>query len=71
MQRTPVTSSTISSVGYDPGSRTLEVAFHSGAVYQYSGVPASVYQGLMTAASHGQYMDAHVKKAGYAYRRVS
>jgi hypothetical protein len=29
--------------------------FHSGEVYQYSGVPEHVYQGLMRAASKGSY----------------
>ena len=39
MDRTPVQSSNIRSVGYDPASRTLEVEFHSSGLYQYSSVP--------------------------------
>ncbi|MEI8305507.1 MAG: KTSC domain-containing protein [Chloroflexales bacterium] len=70
MQRQPVSSSNIASVGYDAVQQTLEVAFHNGAVYQYFNVPAHIYTGLMQAASHGQYLDAFVKKAGYTYHRV-
>jgi hypothetical protein len=70
MQRTPVTSSNLKSVGYDPDTRTLEIEFHSGGIYQYSGVPEAVYSGLMSASSHGSYFDSHIKKAGYPYRKV-
>lgn len=71
MQRTPVSSSNIASIGYDPASKTLEVGFLNGTVYQYYNVPQSVYNGLMSAGSHGGYLDAYVKKAGYTYRQIS
>ena len=61
MDRTPVRSSNIRSVGYDPASRTPEVEFHSGGLYQYSGVPEPVSQGLMGAASKGAYFHDHIK----------
>lgn len=70
MQRTHVSSSNLESVGYDAASQTLEVAFLDGGIYQYFAVTASVYQGLMAAASHGSYFDAHVKKGGYRYKKV-
>lgn len=71
MNRTPVTSSNLASVGYDPDRHVLEVGFHNGTVYQYFAVPHSVYDGLMRAGSHGRYFDAFVKKAGFQCRRVS
>ena len=71
MHRTPVSSSNLESVGYDAATSTLEVAFLNGSVYQYFGVPASIYHGLMNAASHGSFLDAYVKKAGYSYQRVA
>jgi hypothetical protein len=40
MNRIAVQSSNVTSVGYDASSSTLEVAFHSGGVYQYFGVPS-------------------------------
>jgi hypothetical protein len=70
MNRTAVSSSNLASVGYDPGQRILEVAFHSGAVYQYYNVPPNVHAGLMAASSHGSYLDTFVKKMGYRYRRI-
>lgn len=70
MTRTPVSSSNIASIGYDSRTQTLEVEFNNGSVYQYHGVPAGIYQGLMGAPSHGEYLDAYVKKGGYAYTRI-
>lgn len=35
MQRTPVTSSNLASVGYDTSHRILAVGFRNGSVYQY------------------------------------
>ncbi len=70
MNRISVSSSNLASVGYDSNNQILEVEFLHGGVYQYSGVPSSVYSGLMTASSHGSYFDQHVKKAGYYYRKV-
>jgi hypothetical protein len=70
MERTPVVSSNIASVGYDPAQQILEVAFHSGRIYQYHNVPQRIYQGLMQAPSHGRYFDSFIKKAGYPYYRV-
>lgn len=70
MERIPVQSSNLASVGYDPATATLEVEFLNGSVYQYFGVPESVYEGLLNAPSKGSYLDQHVKKAGYSYNRI-
>ncbi len=70
MNRIPVSSSNLASVGYDAERRVLEVGFRNGTVYQYFNVPNSVYVGLMAAGSHGRYFDANVKKAGYRYQQV-
>lgn len=69
MQRTHMASSNLSSVGYDPGSQTLEIEFLSGGIYQYFGVPASTYHGLMSAASNGSYFATWIKER-FRYRRV-
>ena len=39
MEREPVVSSNLVSVGYDPASETLEVEFIKTGVYQYLNVP--------------------------------
>lgn len=67
MQMIPVSSSNIASIGYEDG--TLYVMFNNGSLYAYSGVPAHIYQGLMTASSHGSYLARYVKGV-YPYRRI-
>ena len=67
MRMTPVSSSNISSIGYENG--TLYVSFNSGGLYEYTNVPERVYYGLMTASSHGKYLAAHIK-GNYPYRRI-
>jgi hypothetical protein len=61
MIRTRVQSSDLRSVGYDPTTQTLEIEFRSGGIYQFRGVPESVYRSLMQASSHGTYFHAHIK----------
>ena len=70
MQRTPVTSSNIASIGYDPDEKVLEVEFLDGSVYQYHGVPETHYRNLMVASSHGTYLDTYIKKGGFRYVKV-
>lgn len=69
MIRTPVASSNLASVGYEADTRTLEVEFTDGSIYQYFEVPESVYSGLIRAASKGGYMHANVRDR-YRYRRL-
>jgi hypothetical protein len=69
MTRHPVSSSNLRSVGYDPGTLTLEVEFQDGAIYQYLQVPPAIYAGLMCAASKGGYLHDYIKDH-YQYRKV-
>lgn len=61
MERTPVSSSNLASVGYDEGPQTLEVQFNRGTVYQYFGVPKVLYELLMVASSVGQFFNANIR----------
>lgn len=70
MNRISVSSSNLASIGYDGATRTLEIEFLNGSVYQYFAVPQHLYEGLMAASSHGSYFDAYIKKGGYSYSRV-
>lgn len=75
MERTEIDySSNIHSVGYDAATELLEIQFKRkgapGPVYQYSGVPLAVVEGLMSATSKGQYFDAHIK-GKYGHQKVS
>ncbi|MDV2481091.1 KTSC domain-containing protein [Methanoculleus sp. Wushi-C6] len=69
MQRQAVASTNIRSVGYDEEDEILEVEFHSGGVYHYVGVPASVYEGLLTARSKGRYFGDFIRLR-YPYEKV-
>ncbi len=68
MERIPVASSCVVSVGYDPGTLTLEIEFTSGAVYQYTDVPQEEYDGFVKSESKGMYYNARLKS--YPYVRL-
>ena len=70
MDRIPVSSTNIRSIGYEPQLATLEVEFTSGDVYQYFDVPEHLYQGLMNAASKGQFLNDYIRHS-YRYQKVS
>ena len=67
MDRIPVASSSVSSVGYDPKTFELEVEFRNGRVYCYQQVPAAAYRLLLQAPSIGQYVN-HVIKPRFAVK---
>ncbi|HEV2174065.1 MAG TPA: KTSC domain-containing protein [Nitrospira sp.] len=69
MNRIPVISSNIVSIGYDPATATMEIEFASGAVYQYFDVPQPVYEQLVGSASIGTTLNELVK-GQYRYARV-
>lgn len=66
MKRTPVSSSNVRSVGYDPETMTLEVAFVAKGnrptpVYRYAGVPQTVFDEFMASSSKGKYLNGLIK----------
>ena len=67
--RTAVSSSNLSSVGYDVKTKTLEIQFNDGSIYQYYQVPQDVYVGLMKAESHGKYFYAVIQNS-FQYKKV-
>ena len=69
MKRIYVRSSSISHVGYDRRTRTLEVEFRNGRAYQYLGVPPQIYHELMQADSKGIYLNANIKP-NYQYAKL-
>jgi hypothetical protein len=66
MHRQYVSSSRISSVGWD--SNVLEVEFKDGAVYQYHGVSDSEYRAFMNSGSLGSALSRLDKV--HPYNRV-
>lgn len=61
MERQPVNSSNLATVGYDPNAETLEVEFKNGLIYQYYNVPQVVFDELVSAPSPGTYFNINVK----------
>ena len=58
---TPVTSSFVEAVGYDPEARELHVRLAGGRGYRYLGVPASVFEEFLAAPSKGTFFNGRVK----------
>lgn len=69
MDRQPVASSNIASIGYENETETLEVEFLNGSIYEYRNVPLVVYEELMSASSYGSYFNREIRTA-YAYEKV-
>lgn len=65
MNRRPVTSSNIASIGWEEapggGDPRLEVEFRSGHIFQYLDVPEFEYRNLLGADSVGKYFNLHIK----------
>lgn len=61
MEMTPVTSSNITHIGYEPDTQTMRVEFRHGGVYEYDRVPPEAHQALMDAPSIGNHFAVEVK----------
>ena len=61
MNREKVSSSNIESIGYDESSETLEIEFKDSGIYEYSNVPESEYEALISASSIGGYFHKNIK----------
>jgi hypothetical protein len=61
IQRVPVESTNLRSVGFDPKTKTLEIAFKHGGVYRYHGVPLEVHLALMGSESKGKFFQANIR----------
>lgn len=71
MERIPVESSSIASVGYLPEEQRMEVEFVTGRLYAYDEVPEPVFRGLLAAESKGRFFSTHVRPAGFPYRKLA
>jgi hypothetical protein len=59
----------IAAAGYDKESKTLQVLFHTGDLYEYYEVEPETFQELLDAPSKGRYMLSHIIDF-YAYTKV-
>ena len=61
MDRVPVESSSVASVGYDAATFELEIEFRNGRTYRYQQVPVAAYRLLLQAPSIGEYVNKVIK----------
>jgi len=59
--RKPVESTNVASIGYNSITKTLEVEFHTGSVYQYFQVPTNTYREFESADSLGRYLSKNIR----------
>lgn len=69
MEMKAVTSSKLASVGYRPNAMILRIKFIKDGVFEYYGVPESLYNGLIEAESPGRYFKQYIKDK-YRYVRL-
>lgn len=63
MERIRISSSAITSVGYDAPKKRLEVEFQGGGVYAYFGVTRREFNDLLRAGSAGEFVNGRIKPA--------
>ncbi|HUH79151.1 MAG TPA: KTSC domain-containing protein [Methanoregula sp.] len=61
MERQPVKSRILRSVGYDEATKDLEIEFQNGLVYRFLAVPPKVYRDLMRSDEIGKYFSEKVR----------
>jgi len=62
LERQPVKSRILRSVGYNDSTKILEIEFQTGLVYHYSGVPPKVHADLMHSGGEiGKYFSEKVR----------
>lgn len=67
--RVPIDSYYIVSAGYDVETKTFEVEFSSGIVYQYYDVPQALYNVFTSSNSKGNFLTRNIS-GKYRYARV-
>lgn len=58
---TPVTSSNIDAIGYEPETQVLKVRFHTGITYAYGNVSHQQFTTLINAESVGKSFNQLIK----------
>jgi len=69
MNREPVDSSHLTSIGYDEATSTLEVEFKNGNIYHYLKVPKTVHKKLMSADPIGVHFNQHIMGGGFQFQQ--
>lgn len=62
---TPVASSNVKAVGFDPDRQIIAVEFNSGGLYYYEGCDQKLYDDLLAAGSIGRFVHTFLKPKGF------
>lgn len=62
MKMIPITSSVVSSIGYDSTESVLNVKLTTEEEYSYYNVPQAVFNEFKNAASKGRYYNKYIRK---------
>lgn len=63
---TPVKSSNIKAIGYDPNTKTLTIEFNSGGIYDYPDIEQHEHDSLLSAESIGSHFHKHIRPKKFA-----
>ena len=69
IQRQPVASTNVASIGYSRQLHALEIEFARGAIYRFFGVQPRVYRDFMAAESKGHFIAENIR-GKYRFVRV-
>jgi hypothetical protein len=61
LERQPVKSRILRSMGYNDSTKILEIEFQNGLVYQFLEVPPKIYADLVRSAEIGKYFTDKVR----------
>jgi len=70
MHREQVNSSNIKSIGYESNSKTLEIEFRDGGIYQYFNVTSNIYKEFISAPSIGSFFHKYIKDK-YNWKKIN
>lgn len=71
MNRIPVQSSNLKSVGHDPATNRMEVEFVNGRIGVHEAVPRILYDGLLFARSKGEFYSSRIAGNKFRYTEIT
>ena len=71
MQRIPVDSSCVKSVGYDDATQTMEINFIKTGPYTYPNVTLDFFELVVNAPSIGAFVNKAIKNSNMVYFKGS
>jgi len=69
MERFPIASTNVASIGYDEQAAILEVEFVKGGIYQYFGIPRDLYEEFLASPSKGAFINTRIRGV-FAHAKV-